>query len=236
MIGRARDRRVNTHPYDFWRSTHSVHHSTSASRSPRYATSTPDRAEYLPGRAGGAALSSYRHPAHHVRLCPAYLFLISIGCGSAYAPRLWPCSPRCDQFAIAILPRHDTAVGSRFCSCISRSRCSARSVWLFYVQHQFENTRWKKRGTDCRAALHGSSYYHLPRAALVHAISACTTSIICARIRTTGCRWCCIITPTIGVKLASSLSAALQPPHESRARAVNQAAELAKTSDARAPA
>jgi len=37
--------------------------------------------------------------------------------------------------------------------------------WLFYVQHQFESVRWK-RGEDwdyTDAALHGSSYYKLPR-------------------------------------------------------------------------
>jgi omega-6 fatty acid desaturase (delta-12 desaturase) len=37
-------------------------------------------------------------------------------------------------------------------------------VWLFYVQHQFERTYWRRRGewnyTD--AALHGSSHYDLP--------------------------------------------------------------------------
>jgi omega-6 fatty acid desaturase (delta-12 desaturase) len=38
-------------------------------------------------------------------------------------------------------------------------------VWFFYVQHQFEHTHWE-RGSDWTfhgAALHGSSYYELPR-------------------------------------------------------------------------
>jgi omega-6 fatty acid desaturase (delta-12 desaturase) len=38
-------------------------------------------------------------------------------------------------------------------------------VWLFYVQHQFERTYWE-RETDWShpdAALHGSSFYDLPR-------------------------------------------------------------------------
>jgi len=37
-------------------------------------------------------------------------------------------------------------------------------VWLFYVQHQFEDTSWSHDGTWSfhEAALHGSSYYHLP--------------------------------------------------------------------------
>ena len=38
-------------------------------------------------------------------------------------------------------------------------------VWLFYVQHQFEDTYWDRSGawTAEEAALRGSSYYHLPR-------------------------------------------------------------------------
>jgi len=38
-------------------------------------------------------------------------------------------------------------------------------VWLFYVQHQFEDTYWAK-GDDWsleNAALEGSSYYELPK-------------------------------------------------------------------------
>jgi omega-6 fatty acid desaturase (delta-12 desaturase) len=37
-------------------------------------------------------------------------------------------------------------------------------VWLFYVQHQFEDTHWSRQGRWQRdeAALHGSSYYDLP--------------------------------------------------------------------------
>jgi acyl-lipid omega-6 desaturase (Delta-12 desaturase) len=37
-------------------------------------------------------------------------------------------------------------------------------VWLFYVQHQFEDTVWAHdRAWDLHeTALHGSSYYHLP--------------------------------------------------------------------------
>jgi omega-6 fatty acid desaturase (delta-12 desaturase) len=37
-------------------------------------------------------------------------------------------------------------------------------VWLFYVQHQFEDTSWDNDGewSIQNAALHGSSYYDLP--------------------------------------------------------------------------
>ena len=37
-------------------------------------------------------------------------------------------------------------------------------VWMFYVQHQFDETHWSRTGEWTRedAALHGSSYYDLP--------------------------------------------------------------------------
>lgn len=42
---------------------------------------------------------------------------------------------------------------------------AAMGVWLFYVQHQFENTSWDKSENWDRnsGALNGSSYYVLPR-------------------------------------------------------------------------
>jgi len=38
-------------------------------------------------------------------------------------------------------------------------------VWLFYVQHQFEDVQWKRRDEwdYTEAALRGSSYYELPK-------------------------------------------------------------------------
>lgn len=38
-------------------------------------------------------------------------------------------------------------------------------VWLFYVQHQFEDTYWRHDGSwnFHEAAVHGSSYYDLPQ-------------------------------------------------------------------------
>ena len=41
---------------------------------------------------------------------------------------------------------------------------ASAGVWLFYVQHQFEETSWSETGswTFHEAALHGSSHYDLP--------------------------------------------------------------------------
>ena len=41
---------------------------------------------------------------------------------------------------------------------------ASAGVWLFYVQHQFEDTIWERDGrwTQHETALHGSSHYDLP--------------------------------------------------------------------------
>lgn len=45
------------------------------------------------------------------------------------------------------------------------SVASVAGVWMFFVQHQFEKTYWAKRDdwSFVTAALHGCSYYRLPR-------------------------------------------------------------------------
>jgi acyl-lipid omega-6 desaturase (Delta-12 desaturase) len=50
------------------------------------------------------------------------------------------------------------------CSCLSRLFAASIGVWLFYVQHQFEDTFWADdEGWNFHeAALHGSSHYDLP--------------------------------------------------------------------------
>jgi omega-6 fatty acid desaturase (delta-12 desaturase) len=42
---------------------------------------------------------------------------------------------------------------------------SSTGTWLFFVQHQFEDTYWadEENWDFSRAALHGSSYYKLPK-------------------------------------------------------------------------
>ncbi|MHB1204222.1 MAG: fatty acid desaturase [Rhodospirillaceae bacterium] len=45
-------------------------------------------------------------------------------------------------------------------------------VWLFYIQHQFDGTYWRRQGEwqQDEAALYGSSYYKLPR--ILHWLTA----------------------------------------------------------------
>src|SRR5881392_2151668 len=72
-------------------------------------------------------------------------------------------------------------------------------VWLFYVQHQFEDTFWAhgEGWSFHEAALHGGSHYDLP--AILHWFTANigvhhTSTIYAAGSRPTGCAGCYKIT------------------------------------------
>jgi hypothetical protein len=67
-------------------------------------------------------------------------------------------------------------------------------VWLFYVQHQFEDTFWahQKGWNPHQAALHGSSHYDLPSVLrwFTANIGMHMCIIYAAESRVTGCRKC----------------------------------------------
>ena len=161
-------------PYDVWRHGHSIHHATAGNLDKRGIGDihTMTLREY-------AALSRwqrflyrlYRHPVVLLGVFPVYLFFVQnrlpvgfmkagatywisamgtnagIAIGIALAVwglGLWP-------FLIVYLPTVILA--------------ATIGVWLFYVQHQFEDTSWDE-DEDWKlheAALHGSSHYDLPR-------------------------------------------------------------------------
>ena len=68
----------------------------------------------------------------------------------------------------------------------------AAGVWLFYVQHQFEETHWSKspEWQFQHAALHGSSHYDLPAPLrwITGNIGIHHVHHLRAGCRTTGCR------------------------------------------------
>jgi omega-6 fatty acid desaturase (delta-12 desaturase) len=76
---------------------------------------------------------------------------------------------------------------------------SSIGVWLFYVQHQFEETYWAEAPawTLHEAALHGSSHYDLPGILrwFTANIGVHHVHHLCSR-SSTGCRKSCAITPS----------------------------------------
>jgi omega-6 fatty acid desaturase (delta-12 desaturase) len=160
-------------PYSYWRQTHAIHHSTSGNLTRRgYGDiNTLTVREY-------AALSAFGRLKYRVYrsipvmfiVGPAYHFMINhripviippewkqerlsillndlvlagILAAASYTVGLWP-------FLQVQLPV------SIVTACVG--------VWLFYVQHQFEGTYWRKdENWDLtQASLEGSSYFKLP--------------------------------------------------------------------------
>jgi omega-6 fatty acid desaturase (delta-12 desaturase) len=160
-------------PYDFWRSTHAIHHSTSGNLD-RRGTGDIDTLtvrEYLGrSRLGRLRYRVYRHPLVMFGFGPAYLFLIQHRLPVGLMRQGWLpwLSAMATNFAIAVIAATLiwlVGVGPFLLVHLPITLLAASiGVWLFYVQHQFENTRWtaEPAWNLHEVALHGSSFYDLP--------------------------------------------------------------------------
>ncbi len=159
-------------PYDFWRRSHNMHHAGSGNLGRRgigdIRTLTVDEYGALsPWRRFRYRL--YRHPAVMFGIGPAFLFLLQqrLPIGAMREKSEWS-STMATNAAIAVV----TAVLVWLIGPVPFLLlhlpvivlASAIGVWLFYVQHQFEETFWAQDvdWSQPEAALHGSSHYDLP--------------------------------------------------------------------------
>lgn len=160
-------------PYSFWKRDHAGHHATSGNLDRRgfgdVTLLTVEEYRALSAR-GRLAYRLYRHPLVLFGVGPAWQFLIRhripishprrhardwasiLGTNAALAGiclLLWLCVG-VGPLALGLLPMMLLA--------------AAIGVWLFYVQHQFENAYWEPRQTwdFYAAALRGASFYDLP--------------------------------------------------------------------------
>ena len=164
---------VTLTPYDVWRQNHAVHHATSGNLDSRGIgdVATLTVREYL-GLSAWRQLGYrlYRNPIVLFGLGPAYLFIfrhrLPIG-----LTRMgwWPWfSTMATNGAIALIVLIMVwLVGVRPFLLVHLPitlLAASIGVWLFYVQHQFENTYWAKEPAWSlhEAALNGSSHYALP--------------------------------------------------------------------------
>jgi acyl-lipid omega-6 desaturase (Delta-12 desaturase) len=160
-------------PYDLWRRTHAVHHATSGNLDRRgigdIDTLTVDEYLSLP-RWGRLRYRLYRHPLVMFGLGPIYLFFLRhrlpIGLmRGGWQPWLSTMTTNLaivlvaavTIWAVGIVPFLLVHLPIMFLS-------ASLGVWLFYVQHQFEDTFWAhdKAWNIHEAALLGSSHYDLP--------------------------------------------------------------------------
>jgi omega-6 fatty acid desaturase (delta-12 desaturase) len=160
-------------PYDFWRQTHAAHHANSGNLDRRGMgdIDTLTVREYLAlSRLGRLRYRAYRHPLVMFGLGPAYLFLLQhrlpVGMmRGGWAPWLSTMGTNAAIAAAAAIVIWFIGIGPFLLIHLPVTVIGASiGVWLFYVQHQFEDTFWiQERGwNQHEAALHGSSHYDLP--------------------------------------------------------------------------
>jgi len=160
-------------PYDCWRRTHAMHHAATGNLDRRGIgdVDTLTVCEYRArSRWGRLKYRLYRHPLIMFGVGPAYLFLFQhrLPLGLMHKGWLPWASTMATNVAIAIIV-------AALCWFIGIKAfllvhvpiillAATAGVWLFYVQHQFEQTTWERneRWYLHEAALYGSSHYDLP--------------------------------------------------------------------------
>jgi omega-6 fatty acid desaturase (delta-12 desaturase) len=164
---------VTLTPYDVWRSSHAVHHASSGNLERRgigdITTLTVQEYLALP-RWRRLGYRLYRNPIVMFVVGPAYLFILQhrlpIG-----APRAgwqdWFSAMATNAAIALIIVTLMWLIGVQPFLLVHLPialLAASIGVWLFYVQHQFEDTFWADNPswTKHEAALHGSSHYDLP--------------------------------------------------------------------------
>lgn len=159
-------------PYDVWRRTHSIHHSTHGNLGKRGMGDihTMTVAEYrAASRWERLVYRLYRHPVTLFGIGPGYLFFLQnrIPYGLTGQARYWISAMGTNASILAALGLIWYFGGLMPLLLIflpATLIAATAGLWLFYVQHQFETTQWTQ-DEDWQlhdAALHGSSHYVLP--------------------------------------------------------------------------
>jgi acyl-lipid omega-6 desaturase (Delta-12 desaturase) len=160
-------------PYDVWRRSHAIHHSGSGNLESRgigdIATLTVREYRAL-SRWRQLGYRLYRNPMVMFGVGPAYLFLIQhrlpIGLMRGGVQPWLSAMATNAAIALCVVAMMWLVGVTPFLLVHVPITLLAASigVWLFYVQHQFEDTFWARSPawTMHEAALRGSSYYDLP--------------------------------------------------------------------------
>jgi acyl-lipid omega-6 desaturase (Delta-12 desaturase) len=161
-------------PYDFWRRSHALHHANSGNLDRRGMgdITTLTVCEYRSlSRWGRLRYRLYRHPIVLFGFGPAYLFLlqhrvpVGMMMGKGWQPWFSTMATNAGIALLIVAAMWLVGVGPFLLVQVPITLLAASiGVWLFYVQHQFEDTFWAERAgwTLHEAALHGSSHYDLP--------------------------------------------------------------------------
>jgi len=160
-------------PYDYWKRNHAIHHATSSNLDRRgigdIETLTVEeyRTRALPGR---ILYRLYRNALVMFGIGAAYLFLLQHRLPLYQMRNGWRpwVSTMATNAAIALAVAAMIWLVGVWPFLLVHLPimllAASMGVWLFYVQHQFEDVVWTRDGNWVQqtAALTGSSYYDLP--------------------------------------------------------------------------
>ncbi|MEO0619408.1 MAG: fatty acid desaturase, partial [Pseudomonadota bacterium] len=160
-------------PYDVWRRSHATHHATTGHLDKRgigdITTLTVKEYDALPWWAR-LRYRIYRNPLVLFVIGPAYIFLIQHRLPLGFTQTSWRYWVSCMVTNLAIVALIGVQIyllGIEPVLLIQLPMvvfAASIGVWLFYVQHQFEDTIWAadEEWDFHEAALYGSSHYVLP--------------------------------------------------------------------------
>jgi len=163
---------VTMTPYTLWRKSHAIHHASSGNLDERgigdIHTATVREYEAM-SRWQRIKYRLYRHPVTLFVLAPAYLYFFQnrVPVGMMKERAGWISAMGTNLSIVVVSAFMIWLVGLVPFLTIYLPTvyfAAAIGMWLFYVQHQFEETHWDEQ-PDWQvhdAALHGSSHYVLP--------------------------------------------------------------------------
>jgi len=158
-------------PYYQWRWEHSLHHATAGNLERRGVGDvwTLTVQEYLEAsRWKRFAYHMARNPIILFFLAPVFLFVVlqripTIKAGPREASSVWWMNLALVVQAV-LMSLWIGFMPYLVVQLIAMAVAGTSGVWLFYVQHQFEDAYWERDDWDyTAAALKGSSFYKLPR-------------------------------------------------------------------------
>ncbi len=158
-------------PFDDWKRSHNIHHSTAGDLDHRGTGDvwTMTVEEYLAApRAKRLGYRLVRNPFFLLLVVPFWLSMVAYRIPHRGAGRAAAASVMITNLGLAcIITAVTLTVGWQTYLLVQVPVTLmgwALGVWLFYVQHQYENAYWVRTGQrdSLDAALKGSSYYKLP--------------------------------------------------------------------------
>lgn len=161
-------------PYGVWRRSHAIHHATTGNLDRRgtgdIRTLTVSEYRAL-GWLGRLYYRLYRHPLIFLGIGPGYIFLLRNRLPMEPTKDGW------DHWVSAMVTNAFIGlfaagmiylVGAQAFIAVHLPiilLAATLGIWLFYIQHQFEDAHWERQPNWNlhEAALHGSSFYDLPK-------------------------------------------------------------------------